>query len=67
MTPSIHTVVKVGLATRNNALESFRLEAEGTCRCQGERLFVEILFSSKSIIKVLDGEVKNIFRHNFVI
>ena len=35
MTPSIPTVIKVGLATRNNVLDSFRLEAEGACRCRG--------------------------------
>ena len=66
MTPSIPTVIKVRLATKNNVLESFKLEAEGACRCRGEKPFAKILFSTKSIIKVLDDKVKNIFRNLFL-
>ena len=53
MTPSIPTVIKVGFAPVE--LESFKLKAEGACRYQGERSFAEILFSSESVITVLDG------------
>ena len=66
MTPSIPTVIKVGLAIRYNVLESYRLEAEGACRCRGDRPFAEIPFSNESVIKVLDDEVKNVFRHIFL-
>ena len=38
-------------------------KAEGACRCRGEGPFTEILFSSKSVIKVLYGAAQNIFRH----
>ena len=65
MTPGISTIIKVGLTTRYNynVLESFRLQAEGARRSRGQRPFEEILFSSESVIKVLDGEVENVFRH----
>ena len=66
MTPCIPTAIKIGLATRNNVLKSFRLEAEGACRCRGERPFAKIRFSFKSVIKVLDGDVTNNFRHIFL-
>ena len=66
MTPSTPIIIKMGLATIYNVLESFRLAAEEACRYQGERPFAEILFSSKRIIKVLDGEVKNDFRNIFL-
>ena len=63
MTPGIPTIIKVGLATRYNVLKSFRLQAEGARRSRGQRPFEEILFSSESVIKVLGGEVENVFRH----
>ena len=63
MTPGISTIIKVGLTTRYNVLESFRLQAEGARRSRGQRPFEKILFISENVIKVLDGEVENVFRH----
>ena len=51
---------------RYNVLESFRLEAEGTCRCRGERQLAEILFTRESVLQVIDGEVRNIGRHIYL-
>ena len=53
-------MITVGLTTRHNELESFRLEAEGVCRYRGESpLAKKILLSSESVIMVLDGEMDN--------
>ena len=53
----IPTVIRVGLTARSNVLETFRLEAEGVCRCPSERPFAEIPFNTESALEDHDGEV----------
>ena len=59
MTRGTPTVIQIGLTAGYKVLESFRLEVDGGCRCRGERPFAEILFSSESVIRVLDGEIEH--------
>ena len=63
MTPGISTVLKIRVATGDNVLESFRLEAERACSCGRERPFTEIFLSCKSIVHILYDEVEDVFRH----
>ena len=59
MTPGISTIMKIGFGTRNNVLESLRLEADRACRYSGERPFAEIFLGSKSIVDILDDKIKD--------
>ena len=63
MTPGISTILKIEIATRDNALQSLRLEAERVRRCSGERPFAHIFLSCESIVHILYDEVENVFRH----
>lgn len=47
-------------------LDSIRFEAEGVRRRGKEEPLAEIPFCSKSVIKVPDWKVENVFRHIFL-
>ena len=63
MTPGIFTILKIEVATRDNVLESLRLEAERSSRCSGEIPFAPIFLSCESIVHMLYDEVEDVIRH----
>ena len=50
MATGIPTIFQVGLATRHNVLETFRLVAERASRRGKEGPFAEVLFCSQSVV-----------------
>ena len=61
MTPDIYLILKIGIATGDNVLESLRLKAEGACKCIGYKAFVESFLSYESIVYIFDYKVKDVF------
>ena len=61
MTPSISTILKIGVATGKNLLESLRLEADRACRCRGERSSAQIPLGRESIIEIPNYKVKDAY------
>ena len=50
MAPGIPAIFQVGLTTRYNVLETFRLETERASRRRREGLFAKVLFCSQSVV-----------------
>ena len=48
--PGIPAIFQVGLATRHNVLDTFRLETERASRRGREGPFAEVLFCSQSVV-----------------
>ena len=62
MTPSIAALVKVGFASSNNVYKCFWKKTEFTVRCLTKVPFQQIFASWKSVVKILDGKVKDVTR-----
>ena len=56
--PGIPAIFQLGLTTRHNILETFRLEAECTCRRGRKGSFAEFLFGTRVLLGYLMVKLK---------
>ena len=62
MTPCVAALVKVHFATSNNVQNFFWKKTEFTVSCLNDVPFEQIFTSWKSVVKILDGKVKDVTR-----